>query len=156
MLAGAARIKVSFQVDPDGPLSVSAQETLTGVHAAVQVKPSYGLSEDSIRQMLEISIANADADMQWRLLREQQVETDGVIAALRAALRNDGQLLSETERGQLHLAIEALQAAKLVETDHVKLKNAIATLDKASAEFAGRRMDRSVQQALVGRNVDAM
>ena len=153
MVAGAARIRVSFQVDADGLLSVSAQETQTGVQASVQVKPSYGLSDTSIREMLEASMQHAHDDMAARMLREQQVEADRVLVALRAAMRADGELLNGDEREQLHQAMATLEQAA-AGTDGAAIKAAIAALDKASAEFAARRMDRSIAAALVGQTLD--
>ncbi len=155
MVAGAARIRVEFQVDADGLLSVTARETLTGAQAAVQVKPSYGLSDDSIREMLEASLKNAGDDIRLRLLREQQVEAERVLLALRAAMRADGQLLSEDERARLHAGMQALeQCAKADDADAIK--QAISALDRQSEAFAARRMNRSIADVLVGRTVDSM
>ncbi len=155
MVAGAARIRVEFQVDADGLLSVTARETLTGAQAAVQVKPSYGLSDDSIREMLEASLKNAGDDIRLRLLREQQVEAERVLLALRAAMRADGQLLSEDERARLHAGMQALeQSAKADDADAIK--QAISALDRQSEAFAARRMNRSIADVLVGRTVDSM
>jgi molecular chaperone HscA len=155
MVAGAARIRVSFQVDADGLLSVSAQELLSGVHAAVQVKPSYGLSEDSIRQMIESSLLNAQSDIQQRLLREQQVDAERMLVALRSALRADGELLGIVEKRAIHLAMQELD--RLIKTGtETTIKAAIKNLDEKSAAFATKRMDRSIADALVGRNVDMM
>jgi len=153
MVAGAARIRVSFQVDADGLLSVSAQETHTGVQASVQVRPSYGLSETSIREMLEASMHHAQDDMQARLLREQQVDAERALVALRAAMRADGEMLSSAERDTLHKAMQALEQAA-AGTDAAVIKSANAELDRKSADFAGRRMDRSIAEALVGQSLD--
>ena len=155
MVAGAARIRVSFQVDADGLLSVSAQEMQTGVQSSVQVKPSYGLSDTSIREMLEASMRNAREDMALRMLREQQVDADRVLVALRAALRADGELLSADERAQLHAAMQALEQTA-AGTDSAAIKTAIAQLDQQSANFASRRMDRSIAAALVGQRLDQL
>ncbi|NQD38131.1 Fe-S protein assembly chaperone HscA [Permianibacter sp. IMCC34836] len=155
MVAGAARIRVSFQVDADGLLSVSAQETHTGVQASVQVKPSYGLSDSSIREMLEASMQHAREDMQARLLREQQVDADRVLVALRAAMRSDGELLSATEREALHVAMQVLERTAAGD-DVAAIKSAIAELDRQSAAFAARRMDRSIAAALVGQSLEQL
>ncbi len=155
MIAGAARIRVSFQVDADGLLSVSAQEMQTGVQSSVQVKPSYGLSDTSIREMLEASMRNAREDMALRMLREQQVDADRVLVALRAALRADGELLSADERDGLHAAMRVLEQAA-AGSDSAAIKAAIALLDQQSASFASRRMDRSIAAALVGQRLDQL
>ncbi len=155
MVAGAARIRVSFQVDADGLLSVSAQEMQTGVQAAVQVKPSYGLSDSSIREMLEASMQHAREDMSARMLREQQVDADRALVALRAAMRADGELLSATERDALHAAMRNLEQAA-GGSDTAAIKSAIAELDRQSAGFASRRMDRSIAAALVGQSLDQL
>lgn len=155
MVAGAARIRVSFQIDADGLLSVSAQETQTGVQAAVQVKPSYGLSETSIREMLETSMQHAKEDMAARMLREQQVDADRVLVALRAALRADGELLRADERETLHVAMRELERVA-TGSDSQAIKAAIAALDAQSAGFASRRMDRSIAAALVGQRLDQL
>jgi molecular chaperone HscA len=153
MVAGAARIRVSFQIDADGLLDVSAEETTTGVQASVQVKPSYGLSEERILSMLQSSLANADADMKARMLREQQVEAERVIDALRSALRADGQLLDEAARMSLHQAIAGLENT-VKSADAEAIRAGISALDKASAEFAALRMDRSIAEALIGKTID--
>lgn len=155
MVAGAARIRVSFQVDADGLLSVSAQETSTGVQASIEVKPSYGLSEERIREMLQASMSHAEADMQARMLREAQVDGERVIAALRAALRADGHLLSDNARQDLHHAIATLEHT-IEQGTAPEIKNGIEKLDAASAEFAAMRMDRSIANALVGKTVDKL
>lgn len=155
MVAGAARIRVSFQVDADGLLSVSAQEVRTGVQASVQVKPSYGLSDRSIREMLEASMQHAHEDMAVRMLREQQVEAERVLGSLRAAMRADGHLLSETERDALHQSMQLLEQLA-AGTDPAAIKSAIAELDRRSANFASRRMDRSIAAALVGQSLDKL
>ncbi len=153
MAAGAARILVTFQVDADGLLSVSACEQSSGVKASVVVKPSYGLSDEEIASMLQSSFTSAEADMKARAHREQQVEADRLVEATYAALAADGDLLSETER----TAAEAL----LIKTKEVRergdtaaIRHAIEALAAATEDFAARRMDRSIAAALTGRRID--
>jgi len=155
MTAGAARIRVTFEVDADGLLSVSAREQTTGVEAAVTVKPSYGLSDDEIARMLEDSFAHAEDDMKARALAEVQVEADQIVAATRAALAADGDLLDGRERAAIDAAIDAVSARR-DGADHVALRSAVEALNRATGEFAGRRMDRSVRAALAGKRVDAV
>ena len=154
MVAGAARIRVTFQVDADGLLSVMAEELSTGVKSAIEVKPAYGLSEGEIEQMLRDSFDHAQDDMQTRRLREQQVEADRVLEAIDAALAADGHaLLSADERGAIDTAIAALRQARGGEEVQA-IKQAIEALDQAAAEFAARRMDASVQKVLKGHTLD--
>lgn len=153
MVAGAARIRVCFQVDADGLLNVTAKETHTGIEASIQVKPSYGLSEERIMEMLQASMQYADTDIRARMLREQQVDGERVIDALRAALRADGHLLNDTERASLHQAIDTLQNT-LASANADEIKAGIAKLDQASSDFAALRMNRSIANALVGKTID--
>lgn len=154
MVAGAARIRVTFQVDADGLLSVTAEETTSGVKSGVQVKPSYGLTEGEISQMLRDSIDHAAEDMQLRLLREQQVDADRTLEAVRAALRADGEaLLSATERQQIEVAMSQLEHVRQG-ADLRAIKHALEQLDKVTTEFAARRMDASVQRVLTGHKLD--
>ena len=154
MAAGAAHIRVTFQVDADGLLSVSAMEKSSGVQAEIQVKPSYGLGEDDILNMLSASIANAQQDMDARMLAEQQVEADRVIESLNAALAADGEaLLSPTERAELDAAIAHLLTMRSTGTTN-QIKEAIEAADAASGEFAARRMDASIRKVLTGQNVN--
>ncbi len=155
MVAGAARIRVTFQVDADGLLSVSAQELLSGVQASVQVKPSYGLSEESIRQMIQSSMDNAQEDIQQRLWREQQVDAERMLAALRAALRADGEMLDIVEKRAIHVAMQQLES-EIQHGDVLAIKASLKNLDQVSSGFAAKRMDRSIADVLVGRNVDTM
>ena len=153
MVAGAARIRVTFQVDADGLLSVSAREQTTGVETHVAVKPSYGLTDAEIARMLRESIEHAGADGAARQLRERQVEADGALAAVQAALVADGEtLLSSTERAEIERAIVALRAQR-TGTDAASIEQAIQGLNRATQEFARRRMDASVRQALAGHRV---
>lgn len=153
MAAGAARIRVTFQVDADGLLSVAAHEETSGVAANVTVKPSYGLSDAEIERMLRESVTHAHADVAARNLREQQVEADRVLEALTAALAADAYLLSDAERDELDMAMQNLRKVRAGD-DHLKIKQAIAKLDSASADFAARRMDRSIRQAMTGHRLD--
>ena len=155
MAAGAAHIRVTFQVDADGLLSVTAMEKSSGVSASVQVKPSYGLGDDDITQMIQSSMSNAKEDMAARMLREQQVEADRVLEALSSALAADGVLLSEAERTTLDNAMDALRIARNG-TDAEAIEKAIEAVDKASDDFAARRMDESIRKALSGSKVDEL
>lgn len=155
MAAGAAHIRVTFQVDADGLLSVTAMEKSSGVTASVQVKPSYGLGDDDITKMIQSSMTNAKEDMAARMLREQQVEADRVLEALSSALAADGALLSDSERRALDDAMEALRIARNG-TDTDAIEKAIEAVDKASDDFAARRMDESIRKALSGSKVDEL
>ena len=154
MVAGAARIRVTFQVDADGLLSVMAEELSTGVKSSIEVKPAYGLSDGEVEQMLRDSFAYAKDDMAVRNLREQQVEADRVLEAINAALIADGDvLLSAAERANIDAGIVALQQAR--DGDQVQpIKQSIRDLDQATAEFAARRMNASVQKVLKGHKLD--
>jgi molecular chaperone HscA len=156
MAAGAARIRVTFQVDADGLLSVTAREQTSGVESSIQVKPSYGLSDDEIATMLQESMSHAREDMDMRNLREQQVEADRVLDALQVALAADGDnLLNKEERAQLEAAMEKVHKLAVAEgTDYKSLKAAISELNANSTEFASRRMNASIQQALSGHQLD--
>ncbi len=153
MVAGAARIAVTFQVDADGLLSVSAREKTTGVGASVVVKPSYGLTDDEVAKMLRDSFDHAQADRDSRALAEQRVDAEALIGAIRAAMAQDGDLLSSDERAALESGLASLDAASRG-TDHRALKSAVEALNRASEPFAARRMDRSVSRALAGRRLD--
>jgi len=153
MAAGAARIRVTYQVDADGLLSVSAREQHSGVEASIAVKPSYGLGDEEIAKMLQDSFTSADVDMKLRALREEQVEAQRILLATQSALDVDGDLLSDTERADLTALMEALQQQAQGD-DHDAIKAAVEALAKATEEFAARRMDRSVRAALSGRKLD--
>jgi molecular chaperone HscA len=153
MAAGAARIRVTFQVDADGLLSVSAREQSSGVGASIQVKPSYGLSDDEIATMLQTSFAAAAGDMQLRALREQQVEADRLVEATQAALAADGDLLSASERHQLDALVERLKNARAGDDVGV-IHAALDLLARGTETLAARRMDRAVARALTGRKLD--
>ncbi|MEZ9944358.1 Fe-S protein assembly chaperone HscA [Vibrio breoganii] len=154
MAAGAAHIRVTYQVDADGLLSVTAMEKSTGIQAEIQVKPSYGLSDNEVANMLKDSMTFAKEDMQARALAEQRVEADRVIEGLIAALQADGdELLSEQERTALLQVIEDLIALRNGD-DADAIEDGIKQTDKASQDFASRRMDKSIRQALSGQSVD--
>ncbi|SFV20876.1 molecular chaperone HscA [Pseudidiomarina donghaiensis] len=155
MAAGAAHIRVTFQVDADGLLSVTAMEKSSGVTASVQVKPSYGLGDDDITKMIQSSMTNAKEDMAARMLREQQVEADRVLEALSSALAVDGELLNDDERSVLDDAMDALRIARNG-TDADAIEKAIEAVDKASDEFAARRMDASIRKALSGKKAEEL
>jgi len=152
MVAGAARIRVTFQVDADGLLSVSARENTTGVEASVAVKPSYGLADADVERMLRDSFEHAKGDMHARALAEQRVEAQRLVEATVSALQADGALLSREERQQIGNAVQALQAM-FGATDHRAIRQAIEALNHATEEFAARRMDASVRRALAGKSI---
>ncbi|MCX7203464.1 MAG: Fe-S protein assembly chaperone HscA, partial [Burkholderiales bacterium] len=153
MAAGAARIRVTFQVDADGLLSVTAREQSQGVEATISVKPSYGLSDDDIARMLQDSFGSAEVDMQARALRESQVDADRLLAATQVALDADGDLLEGLERDAIQGLMRALKICAQG-TDAVAIESATAQLARGTEDFAARRMDRAVQQALSGRRLD--
>jgi molecular chaperone HscA len=153
MPAGGAHIRVTFQVDADGLLSVTAMEKSTGVEAAIQVKPSYGLTDNEIATMIKDSMSFAEQDVKARMLAEQQVEAARVLESLTGALATDAALLSAAERAVIDEAIEQLVAvAQGNDTDAIE--HAIKNVDKQTQEFAARRMDQSVRTALKGHSVD--
>lgn len=153
MAAGAARIRVTFQVDADGLLEVTAMETASAVQARVEVKPSYGLGDEDIARMLQDSLGTAEADLRARALREQQVDAQRLIEATDAALAADADLLSAAERAEVEARLAAVRAvAAGDEADAIKA--AVDALAHATDEFAARRMDRSIRAALAGRRVD--
>ncbi len=153
MAAGAARIRVTYQVDADGLLSVSAREMHSGVEASIEVKPSYGLGDDDIARMLQDSFSSAEDDMKRRALREEQVEAERILLATQAALDRDPDLLSAAERTTIDALIAAVRAAAQG-SDHPAIQATVEALAKGTEEFAARRMDRSVRAALTGRKVD--
>ncbi|WP_227732877.1 Fe-S protein assembly chaperone HscA [Yersinia proxima] len=151
--AGGAHIRVTFQVDADGLLSVTAMEKSTGVEASIQVKPSYGLSDDEIANMIKDSMANAQSDIGARKLAEQQVEASRVLESLQGALAEDAALLSEQESTAIAQAMAALQQ-QMQGTDPHAIEAAIKALDAQTQDFAARRMDASIRRALAGHSVD--
>lgn len=153
MVAGAARIRVTFQVDADGLLSVTAREQSTGVEAAVTVKPSYGLTDDEIAGMLAESVRLADSDARARMLREQQVEARQLAESVRAALQADADLLDADERARVDACLAQADASDTMD-DVEAVRAAVQALSAATEEFAARRMDRSIRKALAGRKLD--
>ncbi len=153
MAAGAARIRVTYQVDADGLLSVSARELHSGIEASISVKPSYGLGDDEIARMLQDSFNSADTDMKLRALREEQVEAERILLATQSALDTDGELLSEVERADIAQLMQKVRETAGGE-DHAAIKAAVDALAHGTEEFAARRMDRSVRAALAGKKLD--
>lgn len=155
MTAGAAHIRVTFKVDADGLLSVSAMEKSSGVESSIEVKPSFGLDDNQISQMIKDSMSNAADDMQARMLKEQQVEASRVIESVQAALLADSKLLTTDEVTIIESAIKSL--AQVSQGQEVKaIENALDRLNDSTAVFAERRMDSSISQALAGQAVDKM
>ncbi|MGK5019394.1 Fe-S protein assembly chaperone HscA [Janthinobacterium sp. LB2P10] len=158
MVAGAARIRITYQVDADGLLSVSARELRSGVEASISVKPAYGLGDDDIARMLQDSYTSADGDMLARALREEQVEAERILLATQSALDEDGGLLDDAERalvdGLMHKVRDAIAQSQDGAIDHQALKLAIEALADGTEDFASRRMDRSVRTALKGKSLD--
>ena len=152
MAAGAARIRVTFTIDADGLLSVAAREQMSGVEARIDVKPSYGLSDDTIARMLQESFSTAGQDIQARALVEARVDADRMVLATRGALNADGDLLSDDERAQVETLIAALQASRAAE-DPATIEAATQALAHGTEAFAAERMNRGIQRALAGRNV---
>ncbi len=153
MPAGGAHIRVTFQVDADGLLSVSAEEKSTGVAAGIQVKPSYGLTDEQVAGMISGSMQHARQDMQRRLLREQQVEADRVLEAVTAAVQHDGALLDADELADINAALATLAEVRQ-QDDTAAIKAAIEHTNTLTDDFAARRMDKSIRQALQGHKVD--
>jgi molecular chaperone HscA len=153
MVAGAARVRVSFQVDADGLLSVSARELTSGVEASVTVRPSYGLSDEEVARMLADSIDHARDDQRLRTLRELQVDGRRLIETTAAALAADSDLLDTGERAAVDAALAALTA--VLDSDDVDLlRSATVDLTRVTEEFAARRMNRSIRNALAGSRID--
>ncbi|MDR1274851.1 MAG: Fe-S protein assembly chaperone HscA [Candidatus Accumulibacter sp.] len=155
MVAGAARIRVSFQVDADGLLSVSARETTSGVESSIAVKPSYGLSDDAIARMLKDSLDHAKDDTARRAVKELQVEAQRLVEAIRSALVADGDLLLPDARERIESGIARLQAAMLGEDRHA-IARCIDELETETGAFAALRMDRTIRDAFSGKKIDAI
>ncbi len=153
MVAGAARIRVTFHLDADGLLSVSAREQSSGVEAHIEVKPSYGLSDEQIAAMLQEGNASAEQDMRARALRQAQVEADRMAAATRSALAADGALLQPEERAAIEALLQAQAQIRLLD-DAAAIDAATEALAEGCEEFAARRMNRSIATALAGQNID--
>jgi molecular chaperone HscA len=154
MVAGAARIRVTFQVDADGLLSVSAEELKSGVQAAITVKPAYGLADEDITRMLKSSYENASLDMQLRALQEARVEAQRLLEATQTALDENGAvLLDDDELSQISTMMQNLSLL-IAGDDHHAIIDATESLNQATSDFAARRMDNSVRQALAGQRID--
>ncbi|MBF0184691.1 MAG: Fe-S protein assembly chaperone HscA [Magnetococcales bacterium] len=152
MVAGAARIRVTFRVDADGLLTVSASEETTGMEQSVAVKPSYGLSDGQIEQMLRDALTHGVDDMRLRLLHEAKVEAERVLNALRAALQQDGDLLNESERQQVEASAGRLLQS-LLSDNHEQINQQVSRMDKETTFFAQRRMDRGIKAAMQGHHI---
>jgi molecular chaperone HscA len=155
MPAGMARLEVTFMVDADGILRVAAREETTGQEAAIEVKPSYGLTDDEVERMILDSFEHAEDDVKARQLAEQRVEADGIVAAARAAMDDAPELLADGEREAIEAALAGVEAAR-AGSDHHAIRAAVEELDHASKPFATRRMNRALEQGFRGRNVDAV
>ena len=155
MAAGAARIRVTFQVDADGLLSVTAKEQSTGVVAEIIVKPSYGLTEDEITNMLKSSFGSAEQDKQLRALREAIVDADRLIEAINAAISHDGHLLNENERSEIESQLVSLKRV-CESNDKDKIVKMVEDLNHATENFAARRMDESVKKAFAGQDLNKL
>lgn len=155
MVAGAARIRVTYQVDADGLLSVSARETVSGVEASIAVKPSYGLADDDVARMLQEGFQSAEDDMRRRALAEERVEGERLLEALSQALAADGDLLSPEERAAIDTEIATLRTTMQGE-DHRAIKDAVDALSHGTDEFAARRMDRGIRKALAGKRIEEL
>jgi molecular chaperone HscA len=162
MAAGAARIRVTYQVDADGLLSVSARETRSGVEAHITVKPSYGLGDDEVARMLQDSYDSAQVDMVARALREEQVEAERILLATQSALESDAELLNDEERAAVATLEQGVRdalarsndAAVNIDERQNKLHGAVQALAHGTEEFAARRMDKSVRKVLAGKSLD--
>lgn len=155
MVAGAARIRVTFQVDADGLLSVTAREMSTGIESSITVKPSYGLSDEAITKMLEEGMSQSDYDAQQRMLREEQVNAKQLIESVQSALASDKDLLNETELAAIEAKMKETQAVAASD-DVNKIRAQIAEFSQLTDEFAARRMDRSIRRALAGKALDEL
>ena len=156
MTAGAAKIRVTYQVDADGLLSVSAREMVSAVEASIEVKPSYGLAESDITEMLKDSHKHIGEDVAARALREQQVDADRMIEDLSSALKHDADLLDTSEVEKLRGLMFELKDMRASCTDHRALSKKIKEVGEASEFFAAKRMNASIKSALVGRDLDEM
>jgi len=155
MVAGAARIRVTFTVDADGLLSVAAREQGSGAEAQIAVKPSYGLADDQIARMLADSFSTAEADMQARAVTEARVDADRMILATVSALNADGDLLNDAQRADIDRLMQAVQAARTLE-DAKAIEAITLELAKGTEAFAALRMNRGIQKALAGKNIESI
>ncbi|HTM61845.1 MAG TPA: Fe-S protein assembly chaperone HscA [Burkholderiales bacterium] len=155
MAAGAARVRVTYQVDADGLLSVTAKESTTGAEASVTVKPSYGLADADIERMLRDSFSHAKEDVHARALAEAKVDGQRLLEATRAAINADAALLDPQDRKAIDAAVAALEAA-MAGADHRRIKQAVDALNRATGPFAERRMDEGVRRALAGKKIGSL
>jgi molecular chaperone HscA len=155
MAAGAARIRITYQVDADGLLFVCARELRSNVEASITVKPSYGLEDETITRMLQESAAYAGEDMQVRALKEQQVEAQRMLLATRSALASDAHLLNETEYAAILQLIQAVESCAN-STDRAQIETATDALAKGTEDFAARRMNQTIRAALTGKQLDQL
>lgn len=153
MVAGAARIRVTFQVDADGLLSVAAREETTGTQASIEVKPAYGLSDEDVRKMLQDSMNLASEDAQKRRLQEARVDAEALKEAVQAALHQDGDLLNEKEASDIQVAISHLQEA-MTKENFQDIEKSVKKLNHITDNFASKRMNRNIQRALSGKKID--
>jgi len=156
MAAGAARIRVTFTIDADGLLNVSAREQASGVEARVEVKPSYGLSDHEIARMLRESFTTAEADMKVRALTEARVDAERMILATQSALDADGHLLQAQERQAIASLVESLRETTRASEDAAVVEAAVQALAKGTEAFAARRMNAGIRKALAGRNLESL
>lgn len=154
MAAGAARIRITYQVDADGLLSVSARELRSGVETSVTIKPSYGLTDGEVAKMLQESFASANQDMQIRALKEEQVEAERILLATQSAIEHDTALLTQPELEAIQSLMDKVRDAMHSE-DHGDLKASVSALADGTEEFAARRMDQSVRSALAGKKLSS-
>jgi molecular chaperone HscA len=153
MAAGAARIRVTYQVDADGLLSVTARETASGVEAHINVKPSYGLSDADITEMLQDGFSHATDDVHARALREELVDGKRLIEAIEAALAEDQDLLEADELEMILRKVEALKELVIDAKDAQVIRRSVESLSKSTDEFAARRMNKSIKKALAGKKI---
>jgi molecular chaperone HscA len=153
MPAGIARVEITYAVDADGILRVSARELTTGIEQGIQVKPTYGLTEEEVEKMLVESIEHAEEDVTERFVREWRVEGDRILASLETAFALDGELLKPDERETIEDRMRGLREA-MAGTDYLAVKAWLASLDAASKAFAERRMDKHIVQAMAGHRVE--
>ena len=155
MVAGAAKIRVTFQVDADGLLSVSAKELSTGVESSIEVKPSYGINDKQIKEMLASSFSSAESDKENRALAEVKVEGKQIIAMIQEALNTDKALLNKNEIDLINKSINEL-TKMLEQSDRNHIEQKITHLNEVTADFAERRMDYSINKALAGKKIDTL
>ena len=156
MAAGAARIRVTFTVDADGLLNVSAREQASGVEARIEVKPSYGLSDDEIARMLRESFTTAEADMKARALTEARVDAERMLLATQSAIDADGQLLQAQERQAIEQLMASLRATAEASNEAGAVEAAVQALARGTEAFAAQRMNEGIRKALAGRKLESL